>query len=629
MRIRLIILALILVGMWLVGCRGESKPTPVATSTPLIIAEEAPLNDEHVEQTDAGKTSNEQVAAVATTVAAQTFDPSITELPASCQPRDGRVQYISLHNRICFTYPEEFALINLDPEKSQLLVSENDDPEGNGAAMFLEITNPAPKDLTLLAAGQAFMAQFPDTGVQMLPAGIGRDQALIFNDVPGESPSRHILAIHEGALYNFSFFPIDSEATERAAIEMKLWQSVVPSFGYLTQGFIDQYAECAPPIADVAPYFDLEGDFCFAYPFSDEAVFRQMPPLAEGLPAGVELNLPASDVRFSITPLQKLGGDSLSEAIAALPEAADLPLIEAAIGAEESPALVVDDVLAGEGVQEGSPMLAFVAHHDTLYRFDITPTDDPVQSATAIRFWSDALASFRFLSDEPEEAAPQSETAEASAGNVPPTDVIIEASDGLQIAGTLYPVEGDGARPAVLLLHMLNSDRSVWAEFAAELNAAGYVALAIDMRGHGATRGGRDWVLAEDDLTLAWRFLADQPNVDAGKIAVIGGSIGANMALILGANQPQIAGVALLSPGLDYRGVVTDAAMTAFGDRPILIVASQEDRYAADSSESLAGLTDQANLIMYDGAGHGTRMFDAEPELMGILIDWLAEIAGG
>ena len=119
--------------------------------------------------------------------------------------------------------------------------------------------------------------------------------------------------------------------------------------------------------------------------------------------------------------------------------------------------------------------------------------------------------------------------------------------------------------------------------------------------------------------------MVSQPNVDGAHTAVIGGSIGSNMALLTGVDQPLINTVALLSPGLDYRGVLTEPEIEAFGNRPVLIVASSEDRYSAQSSQTLADLAlhSQSELILYDGAGHGTNMFGGEPSLAQTLIDWL------
>ena len=617
---------MLFIGLGLVACR-QSSTDPNATPTlPLTRPpdiETTPLSEGNG-QTERGEASNNQVATVVARNYAEIFDPANTELPASCQPAPNFVQYISLQAGICFTYPEQFSRINIDPEKSQIIITESGDQAVDGATLLLETTIPLPANLTLLSAVQAFIAQFPDGQIQALPAGIGRDEAFIINGVPDDVPSRQILAVHEDGLYHLNFFPVDSESTEQADAELALWRAVTGSFGYLTQGFIDQYVDCPDPIADVAPYFDLIGNYCFSYPFADEVVLRPLPTLSDGLPAGVELDLPASSVTFSILPIQQMGDQTLREAVSALPEISDALLTETTIGMDNLSALVID----GMAVEDGSQMQAFVAHEDLLYRFTINPTDDVVQTATAIRFWSDALATFRFLSGESSSLmAPSSNVDSEDAGITATTDVTIEAVDGLQIAGTFYPTQGDGRQPAVLLLHMLNSNRIVWADFAAQLNESGYSVLAVDMRGHGETGGVKDWELAADDLGRAWDFLAHQPNVDAGKTAIIGGSIGANMALIAGANDPNVAGVALLSPGLDYAGVKTENALAEYGDRPLLIVASEEDNYAANSSMTLADLSSQSQLIMYNGAGHGTRMFDAEPTLAQTLIDWLNEVA--
>lgn len=202
--------------------------------------------------------------------------------------------------------------------------------------------------------------------------------------------------------------------------------------------------------------------------------------------------------------------------------------------------------------------------------------------------------------------------------------VIVTASDGLALAGTFYPGSGAPPWPGVLLLHMLGSERGAWADVAASLSARGYASLAIDMRGHGSTGGAQDWTLAVDDLQRVWTYMAGREDVDESRTAVVGASIGSNMALITGAGQPAIDTVVLLSPGLDYNGVTTEDAMATYGARPVLIVASEEDTYAADSSRTLQGLAaGEANLVMYSGAGHGTNMFGPQPDLTTTIIDWL------
>jgi pimeloyl-ACP methyl ester carboxylesterase len=172
---------------------------------------------------------------------------------------------------------------------------------------------------------------------------------------------------------------------------------------------------------------------------------------------------------------------------------------------------------------------------------------------------------------------------------------------------------------------MLGDDRTVWGEvgLAADLVAAGYAVLVVDLRGHGETGGAQDWTLAADDLGRVWDAFAVR--ADETRTAVVGASIGANMALRLGAERPDVVGVALLSPGLEYRGVTTADQLVVYGDRPLLLVASEDDPYSADSVRALAEVASGATVHIFDAAGHGTNMFAAAPELSGLIIGWLDE----
>ena len=154
--------------------------------------------------------------------------------------------------------------------------------------------------------------------------------------------------------------------------------------------------------------------------------------------------------------------------------------------------------------------------------------------------------------------------------------------------------------------------------------AQGYAVLAIDLRGHGQTGGGRDWEMAIVDIGLVWQQFVADAAVDSGNTAVIGASIGSNLALVLGALQPELKTAVLLSPGLDYFGVTTDDAVVAYGDRPLLIVASEEDSYSANSSRTLLDLaSDQAALQMYSGIGHGTNMLRNRDNVQNAILEWL------
>jgi len=204
-------------------------------------------------------------------------------------------------------------------------------------------------------------------------------------------------------------------------------------------------------------------------------------------------------------------------------------------------------------------------------------------------------------------------------------EMTVEAADGLPIRATLLAPLTSGADPGVILLHMLGDDRTVWGKvgLAADLVAAGYAVLVVDMRGHGQTGGAPDWTLAADDLGRVWDAFAALETVDEARTAVVGASIGANMALRVGTDRPEVRTVVLLSPGLDYRGVTTQELLDNYGQRPLLLVASEDDAYSADSVRALAEAASGATVQMYEDAGHGTNMFAAEPELAALIVGWL------
>ncbi|RME86424.1 MAG: alpha/beta fold hydrolase, partial [Caldilineae bacterium] len=204
-------------------------------------------------------------------------------------------------------------------------------------------------------------------------------------------------------------------------------------------------------------------------------------------------------------------------------------------------------------------------------------------------------------------------------------DIGMVTEDKVQIQGTYYSPGVVGA-PGILLLHMLGGQRSDWEELARALQAQGYGVLAIDLRGHGQSGGERDYTRMIRDAKIGVTYLRAREEIDDGRLVIMGASIGANIALNYAARDPAIAAAVLLSPGLDYHGVTTEEAVQEYGDRPLLIVASEEDAYAAESARRLATLAPSVELIMLQGQGHGTGMLGRENGLEERLFGWLAEV---
>lgn len=211
-----------------------------------------------------------------------------------------------------------------------------------------------------------------------------------------------------------------------------------------------------------------------------------------------------------------------------------------------------------------------------------------------------------------------------------PSALTLTAPDGAKLAASYYPPVMTGAQSAagVVLLHMLGLDRSTWDAFARELQRYGIAAITLDLRGHGGSPGPADWAKAPGDVRAAWDALLTHPEIDPQATAIVGASMGANLALIAGANNPQVGAVIALSPGLDYHGVQPAGVLPNFGQRPVFFVASEDDSYSYTSVKQMATQTPNAETHYFANAGHGTDMFAVEPTLTELLLDWLTEKLG-
>jgi pimeloyl-ACP methyl ester carboxylesterase len=206
-------------------------------------------------------------------------------------------------------------------------------------------------------------------------------------------------------------------------------------------------------------------------------------------------------------------------------------------------------------------------------------------------------------------------------------EVSFTTSDGVTIAGTLSLPGRPG--PGIILIHALSRTREDWGAVASKLADAGFVVLAIDLRGHGASGPLPEGTSLQQltpmvaDIKAARLFLASRREVAPNRVGVAGASIGANLAILLAANDPAVRSLVLLSPGIDYRGLRPEAALKKYGDRPAMLVASQEDNYSANSARQLAGSGPGIrDLRILNGAGHGPSILVRQPDVVGAVVDW-------
>jgi pimeloyl-ACP methyl ester carboxylesterase len=120
--------------------------------------------------------------------------------------------------------------------------------------------------------------------------------------------------------------------------------------------------------------------------------------------------------------------------------------------------------------------------------------------------------------------------------------VTLTTDDGVELAG--WYVAGTN-RAGLVVLHGGGSSRSDVLDQAAALVRSGYGVVLIDARGHGASEGtAMDFGWHGDlDIAAATRFLAARPEVDPGRIGVVGFSMGGEEAIGATATDPLIRAV--------------------------------------------------------------------------------------
>lgn len=202
----------------------------------------------------------------------------------------------------------------------------------------------------------------------------------------------------------------------------------------------------------------------------------------------------------------------------------------------------------------------------------------------------------------------------------------LTAADGTRIHALTEAVPG--SEKGVVLVHMLNRHAGDWAYFGEKLAKTKLQVVMPDLRGHGAnvpegqtaTLAEADYAAMEQDVRAAVGWLRAQ---GVKQVSCAGASIGANLCARVAADDPQIVNLVLLSPGLNYKGVKVADAVDRYGDRPLLMAASEDDAYSYTTVIKLEERAKDAHVELYAKAGHGTKMLSREPELEGLLQSWL------
>lgn len=129
-------------------------------------------------------------------------------------------------------------------------------------------------------------------------------------------------------------------------------------------------------------------------------------------------------------------------------------------------------------------------------------------------------------------------------------------SAGSTCRGWLYPGEGSGPRPTVVMSHGITAVKEQYlASYAERFAAEGFTVLVFDYRYLGASdgepRGRVVPYLQHEDIRAALSYVGHLPEVDAKRVALWGTSFSGAHALFVGALDPRAKAIVVQVPALN------------------------------------------------------------------------------
>ncbi|MDR2431326.1 MAG: alpha/beta fold hydrolase [Candidatus Margulisbacteria bacterium] len=214
-----------------------------------------------------------------------------------------------------------------------------------------------------------------------------------------------------------------------------------------------------------------------------------------------------------------------------------------------------------------------------------------------------------------------------------PQRVKIPVTEELTVIGTYYPVN-TADQTAVILIHALGRNRGDWNNLARYLQREGISALSIDLRGHGESiaadrRGWRvfqeqDYAVLDADLEAVLRYAEQNFKFKIEQTGLLGIALGANLALHLAERNPRIAGVVLLSPGLDYKGVLLQNQNY---HKALYVICSSFEKISLAAGDYLKGkFTGKLKMDVYDYSGTIISLFRQRFTLPENIAGWFKQV---
>ena len=209
--------------------------------------------------------------------------------------------------------------------------------------------------------------------------------------------------------------------------------------------------------------------------------------------------------------------------------------------------------------------------------------------------------------------------------------------DGIKIAANLSYINSNQKTPAIIFIHQGGSDKSEWvsSRLFEEVVKKGFVALAIDIRGHGDSGGKarypeifNDPDQAPYDVLGALSYLRTLNFVDTSRIAVVGSSIGSNLACVASGKSGYNIKTAVAISGKTEAVFNLAGGKTGLKFKSIYHISSRADGGGnrAKWATELYDLTNEPRKFeIIDGSAHGVEIFKNDTTLEHRIFEWLVD----
>lgn len=186
-------------------------------------------------------------------------------------------------------------------------------------------------------------------------------------------------------------------------------------------------------------------------------------------------------------------------------------------------------------------------------------------------------------------------------------------------------------RLAVVLIHQGGSNRSEWASITVALVEQGYLVLAYDVRGHGDSdpvdsirKLFNDPDLAPRDLRAVLSYLRERNDINKERLAVVGASIGANLAAVASSEMGIKTAVAISGK---TSAIYNLSGKESLALQSVFYIASAGDQRGqrAQWAVELFEQTAEPHLVKIaeNSSQHGVGIFEDSPETLELMLKWL------